>query len=151
MLIPATTEQSIDEVMVAYKGTRAGNLRQYIKTKPDKWGYKLFCRGSTDGIIHDILMYQGSSTFEAHRTLLTSEEQQFNLSTRVIISLTKTLKQPENSVIYADNFFSSIDLVEYLRDKYNCRYVGTARENRLGNPDLKSTKEMNNSKRHIRF
>ena len=25
--IPATPEQSVDEVMIAYKGTRAGNLR----------------------------------------------------------------------------------------------------------------------------
>lgn len=35
--VKATPTQSIDEVMVAYKGTTAGNLRQYIKTKPDKW------------------------------------------------------------------------------------------------------------------
>ncbi|MPC73199.1 hypothetical protein E2C01_067520 [Portunus trituberculatus] len=27
--------------MVAYKGTIAGNLCQYVAKKPDKWGYKL--------------------------------------------------------------------------------------------------------------
>ncbi|KAI9520732.1 hypothetical protein NQZ68_013136, partial [Dissostichus eleginoides] len=32
---PQTPKQSVDEVMVAYKGKTAGNLRQYIKTKPD--------------------------------------------------------------------------------------------------------------------
>ncbi|KAK4310283.1 hypothetical protein Pmani_018102 [Petrolisthes manimaculis] len=37
-----TQKQSVDEVMVAYKGKTAGNLRQYIKNKPDKWGFKLF-------------------------------------------------------------------------------------------------------------
>lgn len=144
--IPATTEQSVDEVMVAYKGTRAGNLRQYIKTKPDKWGYKLFCRGSTDGVIHDIIMYQGASTFEARKTSLSQEEQQMNLTSRIVISLIKTLKHPECSVIYADNFFSSIELAEYLKARYNCRYVGTARENRVGNPDLTPTKQMNGNK-----
>ncbi len=64
--VNATNQQSVDEVMVAYKGTRAGNLRQYIQSKPDKWGYKLFCRASIDGFIHDILMYQGESTFSSH-------------------------------------------------------------------------------------
>jgi Sec7-like guanine-nucleotide exchange factor len=34
--IPETPLQSVDEVMIAYKGTRAGNLRQYIASKPDK-------------------------------------------------------------------------------------------------------------------
>lgn len=29
---PQTPKQAIDEVMVAYKGKTAGNLRQYIKT-----------------------------------------------------------------------------------------------------------------------
>ncbi|KAK4298821.1 hypothetical protein Pmani_028869 [Petrolisthes manimaculis] len=34
-----TQMQSVDEVMVAYKGKTAGNLRQYIKNKPDIWGF----------------------------------------------------------------------------------------------------------------
>uniref|UniRef100_A0A3P9MFQ0 PiggyBac transposable element-derived protein domain-containing protein n=1 Tax=Oryzias latipes TaxID=8090 RepID=A0A3P9MFQ0_ORYLA len=49
-----TPKQSVDEVMVAYKGKKAGNLRQYIKSKPDKWGFKLFARASEDGFIHDM-------------------------------------------------------------------------------------------------
>ncbi|KAL3195874.1 hypothetical protein MRX96_045484 [Rhipicephalus microplus] len=61
--ILAERKQSVDEVMVAYKGTRAGNLRQYVSNKPDKWGFKIFCRSSSTGIIHDMLLYQGSSTF----------------------------------------------------------------------------------------
>ena len=47
-------------VMVAFKGTTAGSLKQYIQNKPDKFGFKLFCRASSDGFIHDILMYQGA-------------------------------------------------------------------------------------------
>ena len=53
--IPAYPINSIDEVMVLYKVTMAGNLRQYNVSKPDKWGYKLICRGSINGFIHDIL------------------------------------------------------------------------------------------------
>ena len=141
--IPATPEQSVDEVMVAYKGTRAGNLRQYIQTKPDKWGYKLFCRGSIDGFIHDILMYQGEHTFTSHPTKLADNEQTMLLSSKTVIVLAKTVDDLKNTTIYADNFFSSIPLVEYLREQYGCRYVGTARENRVENPPITPSRDLN--------
>lgn len=54
--VSATPVQSKDEVTIAYKGNRAGNLYQDIQTKPDKWSYKLFHWASVDGFIHDILM-----------------------------------------------------------------------------------------------
>lgn len=61
-----TPKQSVDEVMVAYKGKTAGNLRQYIKNKPLKWGFKLFARASEDGFVHNVVLYQGKMTAEAH-------------------------------------------------------------------------------------
>ena len=145
--IKETPIQSIDEVMVAYKGTRAGNLRQYIKSKPDPWGFKLFCRGSSDGIIHDIITYQGASTFETHKTKLTSEESGMNLSSKIVICLSKTMKKPEKSTVYADNFFTSLSLVEYLLNNYGCRYTGTVRDNRAGKPNLLPTSEFTKKKR----
>ena len=141
-LVKATPTQSIDEVMVAYKGTRAGNLRQYIQSKPDKWGYKLFCRASIDGFIHDILMYQGETTFSSHHLQLSEEETDFLVSSKTVVVLAKSLKNPAQCAIYADNYFTSIELVEYLWASMGCRYVGTARENRIGNPPLMSTKDM---------
>lgn len=49
------TEYSVNETMVAYKGTRAGNLLQYIKNKP-------FVMAGVRGYISDFIPYQGSST-----------------------------------------------------------------------------------------
>ena len=63
--VEPTTKQSIDEVMVSFKGTTAGSIKQYIQNKPDKFGFKFFCRASSDGFIHDILMYQGATTFSS--------------------------------------------------------------------------------------
>ena len=140
--VKATPTQSIDEVMVAYKGTRAGNLRQYIQTKPDKWGMKLFCRASIDGFIHDILMYQGETTFTSHHTQLSPEESEMLISSKTVVALAKTLQNPTQTAIYADNFFTSIGLVEYLQQKIGCRYVGTARENRIGRAPLISSKQL---------
>ncbi|XP_069959989.1 piggyBac transposable element-derived protein 3-like [Cherax quadricarinatus] len=140
--VPATPKQSVDEVMVAFKGKTAGNLRQNIKNKPDKWGFKLFCRSSEDGIIHDILMYQGNPTFENHHIKLSNEENKLPMSSRIVLVLAASLDQRKTSAVYADNFFSSLPLVKVLRDKYNCRYTGTIRDNRCGKPQLMPVKEM---------
>ena len=128
--------------MVAFKGTTAGSLKQYIQNKPDKFGFKLFCRASSDRFIHDILMYQGATTFSSHHTQLAPNEVNHNFSSKTVISLIKTMDQTKSKIIYADNFFSSITLVKYLLTNYNARYTGTARENRTGNPNIMATKEM---------
>ncbi|XP_030767719.1 piggyBac transposable element-derived protein 3-like [Sitophilus oryzae] len=60
-------QYSIDETMVPYKGTFAGNLRQYIKNKPHKWGFKLFVRAGVSGFIYDFIPYQGTHTFDELR------------------------------------------------------------------------------------
>lgn len=33
---------SIDEMMIPYKGKKAGSRKQYMKMKPSKWGFKMF-------------------------------------------------------------------------------------------------------------
>ncbi|KAK4311486.1 hypothetical protein Pmani_017035 [Petrolisthes manimaculis] len=125
--VKATPIQIIDEVIVGYKGTMAGNLRHYMPDKLDKFGYKLFCRASSDGFIHDIVMYQGLTTFSNHPVDLSQDEQQQVMSSKLILVLVKTIQDLKNTTIYADNYFTSIQLVEFLMAKYECRYVGTAR------------------------
>ncbi|KAG0418061.1 hypothetical protein HPB47_005156 [Ixodes persulcatus] len=115
-------QQSIDEMVVPYKETRAGKLRQYIRNKPHKWGFKLFVRGGVSGIVHDILPYAGSDTFFA--TTFTEEEKALRLGAKVVIDLCKTLEKPEQSVVYFDNFFCSLELLRYLRHKKGYKPLG---------------------------
>ncbi|KAH6926039.1 hypothetical protein HPB50_013050 [Hyalomma asiaticum] len=115
--IPAERKQSIDEVMVAYKGTRAGNLRQYVSNKPDKWGFKIFCRSSSTGIIHDMLLYQGSSTF--FNVSLSSEEQGLLLGAKVVLALSRTIDEPQHSVLFFDNFSTNYNLIEFMKAELN--------------------------------
>ena len=56
-LVPSE-HQSIDEVMIAFKGR--SSLKQYMRNKPHKWGIKLWARAGTEGILHDFEIYQGS-------------------------------------------------------------------------------------------
>uniref|UniRef100_A0A9J7Z3Z2 PiggyBac transposable element-derived protein domain-containing protein n=1 Tax=Cyprinus carpio carpio TaxID=630221 RepID=A0A9J7Z3Z2_CYPCA len=107
LLIPSTYKHSVDEVMIGYKGTRAGSLRQYIGNKPDKWGFKVFCRASSSGIIHDLLMYQGASTF--FNVTLSEEEQMLPLGAKVVTTLCKTIQQPRLSVVFFDNFLQALN------------------------------------------
>ena len=139
--IPQTPKQSIDEVMVEYKGNMAGYLRQYIRSKPAKWGYKLFSRASFDGIIHDMIMYQGQTTFPSHPLPLEEDEKMMPQGSQVVSVLARSMTSNEMTGIYADNYFTSLNLVRHLKKK-NIRYTGTARENRIGKPCLRTNDDL---------
>nr|CAI5860344.1 unnamed protein product [Callosobruchus analis] len=70
-------KQSIDEMMVPYKGKKAGSKRQYIKSKPKRWGFKIFVRASVSGIVYDFVIYGGEQTFREYHQF-TSEEDSNN-------------------------------------------------------------------------
>lgn len=55
---------SIDEMMIPYKGKKAGSRRHYIKSKPKKWGFKFFVRSGVNGLIYNFFPYSGESTFD---------------------------------------------------------------------------------------
>ena len=46
------------------------------------------------------------------------------------------------TAIFADNFFTSLEIVRYLEVTHGCRYTGTARDNRIGKPPLTPTSEL---------
>ena len=130
--------------MVGYKEKTAGNLRQYILLKPDKWGFKLFSRVSEDGFIHDMILYQGAMEMilKSHSIPLSPEQKTLKDTNQVVAVLASTMISTCMTAIFADNYFTSLELVRYLRAR-NCRYTGTAREARIGKPPLKSIPEMN--------
>lgn len=145
--IPAESKQSIDEVMVAYKGTRAGSLRQYICNKPDKWGFKLFCRSSSTGIIHDLVLYQGSSSF--CKSPLAPNEEGLLLGAKIVLTLSRTIEDPKGTVVFFDNFFTNFDLLQIMKKELGIHCVGTVRGNRTGGADkvLKSDKVLSKEDR----
>ncbi|KAL2077611.1 hypothetical protein ACEWY4_027115 [Coilia grayii] len=140
LLIPSTYKHSVDEVMIAYKGTRAGSLRQYIANKPNKWGFKVFCRASSCGIIHDLLLYQGASTF--FNVSLSEEEQVLPLGAKVVTTLCKSIERPRLSVVFFDNFFTSFSLAQNLQASLGLKCTGTVRQNRTGGAPLMTDKEL---------
>ncbi|XP_039287906.1 uncharacterized protein LOC120352223 [Nilaparvata lugens] len=55
-IIANEKHQSIDEMMAPFKGTRAGSRKQYIKSKPHKWRFKIFVRSGVSGIVYDFIV-----------------------------------------------------------------------------------------------
>lgn len=120
---------SIDEMMVPYKGTRAGNRRQYIQNKPKKWGFKVFVRAGVSGIVYDFLVYGGEDTFRF--TTFSEEEESMGLGAKVVLALAKSIRHPACKILCFDNFFTSIELMHRLRNEYGIFSLGTVRSNRL--------------------
>ncbi|KAF3854125.1 hypothetical protein F7725_014813 [Dissostichus mawsoni] len=121
---PQTPQQSVDEVRVAYKGKTAGNLRQYIQTKPDNWGFKLFSRASDDGFIPTWCYTRGRLRWgPTVKTScpLTPEQQSMGASSQIVSVLASTMSSPTTTAIFADNFFTSLELVRYLRPELQYR------------------------------
>lgn len=119
--------KSIDEVTIRYKG-KYSSLRQYNPMKPTKYGFKVFALAGASGILYDIIFYCGSSTFD--ECILTDEEVAMGVSTKSVVALCKQVTHPESSVVFFDNWFSSVNLMAYLREQMNILSLGTIRKDR---------------------
>ncbi|KAE9528741.1 hypothetical protein AGLY_012316 [Aphis glycines] len=120
----------IDKMMIPYKRIKAGTRRQYIKNKLKKWGFKMFVRSGIYGFVYDFLPYGGENTF--HRTSFTEyENMNFGLGQKVIVELCKSIPCKPFSVVCFDNWFTSLELVTYLRKSFGILSLGTIQQNRL--------------------
>ena len=118
---------SIDESMIPYKGLHS--IRQYMKSKPIKFGYKAWAICGEDGYPYHLQIYCGKS----------SEKLDFGLGGSVVVRLIDEMykigdEDIKNCEYFFDNFFSSHDLLSDLTGK-EILATGTIRENRTGGAD----------------
>lgn len=138
--IEAEHKNSIDEMMVPYKGKKAGSRRQYIKSKPKKWGFKMFVRCGISGMVYDFIPYGGEDTFRNHQ--FSDIEEGYGFGAKVVIALCKSIQNMPLSTAYFDNYFTSLELVSYLREEFGILALGTVRSNRLRDCPIKSDKDL---------
>jgi len=110
---------SIDETMVKFKGRI--KFRQYIKSKPVKYGIKcyLICN-SFNGYCYGIIVYTGKGTMKKLKGMSLTETVVTDLISPYI---------NKGRVLYVDNFFNTIPLNNYLWEN-NTGMIGTMRKNR---------------------
>jgi hypothetical protein len=106
----------IDESMVPCKAR--SKLKQYIKAKPYKWGYKLWCLAA-EGYLIQFIIYQGKRASQDNET-----------PAEVVTRLAKPYYGLHH-IIVMDGLFTSPTLFGTLL-RHSTYALGTARPNRIG-------------------
>lgn len=133
--LPCDEHQSIDEQVVPFKGRH--RAKQYIPSKPNKWGFKFISRASSTGLLYDFILYSGKNT-ELIKPL-----KEFSMMNNIVRSLCLTIPVgTANLKLYMDNYYNTLQLALYLKKEMNIHVTGTMRANRLHNAPLMSEKEL---------
>ena len=112
--------EAVDEHMIKFKGH--SGMKQYIKNKPVKWGFKLWCRcDSETGYLYHFDLYTGKK-----------KHSEKGLGESVVLQLCEPL-QGLGVRVFFDNFFNSPSLQIDLLEK-NILACGTVRGDRKGMP-----------------
>lgn len=111
---------AVDEVLIPCKSR--SSMIQYIKSKPHKWGVKLFARCSSAGILYDFKIYTGKDPNVTPSNL--------GVSGDAVTNLCEHLPKHQNFKVYTDNWFSSYKLTVALKEM-GIFTTGCVRNNRL--------------------
>lgn len=133
---PVSENLSVDESMIPYYGHHG--CKQHIHGKPVRFGFKIWSlNSSNDGYCCQFDPYQGAGSG--------IRIQKLGLGGSVVVDLVSKL--PVNHYhVYADNFFSSLTLVDHLT-KSGIGYTGTIRENRTQKCPVMESKKLGKKNR----
>ena len=120
-------EMSIDESMLPYYGKHGA--KQFLKGKPIRFGYKMWCLCEPFGYLIQCDPYQGRQE---------NSYKELGIGASTVLGLVDRLPKKTKFKIYADRFFSSIQLVDEL-NKRCIGFTGTIMKNRLKNCPVKET------------
>lgn len=121
---------SVDEQMVPYFGRHS--CKMYIRGKPIRFGYKLWCLCSSNGYLYSFAPYSGAvEDFDKH----------LGLGAQTVLRFAEKVEHPSRHMLFFDNFFSSYHLLCLLAEMKFCA-SGTVKVNRIGKASLKSGKDL---------
>ncbi|RXM29424.1 PiggyBac transposable element-derived protein 3 [Acipenser ruthenus] len=118
--------------MVPFKGRN--RLKQYLPSKPKKWGYKILILAGSDGVLHNLEIYTG-------RAVQPPELADVGASGNVVLRLAQPITKQENYKLFFDNWFTSVPLVLTLAQQ-GIHCTGTVRGNRLPGVNLMCDDEL---------
>ena len=112
---------TIDEAMVAFKGR--SSIKQYIPSKPHKWGYKIYCLASDNYLLH-FEIYEGKEI----------NPSVYGPVHDLVLRLTLPY-QHQGFIVFTDQWFTSLDLLSSLRER-GIRLCGSINRRRKGLPSI---------------
>ncbi|XP_044766308.1 piggyBac transposable element-derived protein 3-like [Coccinella septempunctata] len=115
-----------DESMIKYFGKHS--CKQFIRGKPIRFGYKMWCLNSTSGYLVNFDLYQGKNPRGNSKY-----EVQFGKCAAPLINMIDEFPEHCKHLpikFYLDNLFTSFNLLYYLKQK-GYDGTGTMRENRI--------------------
>lgn len=117
---------SYDESMIAYYGKHG--CKQFIRGKPIRFGFKMWCLNTSTGYLINFDVYQGKNP-KAN----THYEEALGKCAAPLASMIEELPRSKRNLaynIYFDNLFTSSMLLLHLKE-INYRGTGTIRVNRM--------------------
>jgi hypothetical protein len=137
-------ELSHDEAMIKYFGKNG--LKQAIRNKPIRFGYKVWVLATVSGYVVTFDLYQGKGI----GTYTTQNVKTVGAAAASVLDLLDLLPEEKLNLpyhLYADNFFSSHKLIEVLGE-HNIQYTGTIRQDRVkGSPPITSVDKFRKKER----
>ena len=131
------THMAIDEQMVPFKGHH--NLKRYLPKKPKKWGYELWARAGVSGYVYDFEVEGGLGSKGAPAGC--DPPVECGESDFVVLRLTSGLDHFKHEM-YFDNYFSSPELLRYLKEEKKIWAVATLKAQRSRKCPIPSEKAM---------
>lgn len=114
----------IDEMLVGFRGRC--KFRIYMPNKPSKYGIKvMILSDARTSYFYNAYVYTGK---DCDGKLLPQEDKKFLKPTQAVLQLAQPIVH-SNRNITADNWFSSIEVAEELRNR-GLTYVGTLKKNK---------------------
>ncbi|KAL4132154.1 hypothetical protein QTP88_009361 [Uroleucon formosanum] len=115
-----------DKSMVKYFGKHG--CKQFIRGKPIRFGYKMWCINTNDGYLINFELYQGKDPRENEKY-----NSIFGKAVSPLIVMLEDLPNSKKNLpysLYMDNLFTGINVFNYL--KYlGYSAIGTIRQNRI--------------------
>ncbi|GFX96327.1 piggyBac transposable element-derived protein 3 [Trichonephila clavipes] len=121
LTLPRTECLSIDEQMMPFSGRCP--MRQYLPSKPNPVGLKIFVLAAPDGLVLDFLIYTGADT------VLVEDKQLYGLGGAVVKHLVGTIPTAKVTHIFTDRYFTGLAILDYLVSR-NIYLTGTVMTNR---------------------
>ncbi|XP_057694139.1 piggyBac transposable element-derived protein 2-like [Corythoichthys intestinalis] len=116
------------------KMDRLWKLRPFL----DSFRRQLWARCCVTGLLHDFDIYQGKGGGNGQKG---PKKSQLGVGGDIVVKLCESLADKVNFLIFADNFFASMPLIEKLLAK-GIYYTGTVRENRMSKWNLIPDKDL---------